>query len=132
MPATGPAASLNRGGCAVLHGVETLRDGFQAFGRDWHYVCVNTRSEQILGRKRAELPGRVVWEEFPEEVGTAFHARCLEAMETGRDVVFEKFCPRERSGSGQRRNCCGAAGRKRNALGRVRVRGDAFFTVARH
>jgi PAS domain S-box-containing protein len=75
--------------------LESLPDGFQAFDRDWRYVYLNRRAEQILGRPRAELLGRVCWAEYPEAVGTPFHAKYLEAMEAGRTVVFEDFCPHE-------------------------------------
>lgn len=75
--------------------LESLPGGFQAFDRQWRYVYVNARAEQMLGRSRHELLGKVCWDEFPEVVGTSFHARCLEAMEGSRPVVFEDFCPYE-------------------------------------
>jgi PAS domain S-box-containing protein len=75
--------------------LETLPDGFQAFDRDWRFVYVNARAEDILGRRRAELLGTVCWEAFPEVVGTEFHARHMEAMETGQALVFEDYCPHE-------------------------------------
>ena len=75
--------------------LESLPDGFQAFDRAWRYVYLNARAEQILGRGREELLGKVCWEEYPEAVGTPFHQKYLEAMETGQTVVFEFFCPHE-------------------------------------
>jgi len=75
--------------------LESLPDGFQAFDRDWRYVYVNARAEQILGRKREELLGKVCWEEYPEALGTPFHVKYLEAMDTGQTLDFEDFCPHE-------------------------------------
>jgi PAS domain S-box-containing protein len=75
--------------------LESLNDGFQAFDREWRYAYLNQRAEQILGRKREELLGKVCWEEYPEAVGTEFHAHYLHAMESGEPVVFESFCPHE-------------------------------------
>lgn len=75
--------------------LENLPDGCQVFDQDWHYVYLNQRAEQILGRSREELIGKVCWEEYPEAVGTPFHAKYLEAMTTERTVIFEEFCPHE-------------------------------------
>lgn len=93
-PAPEPRAPLPFQTEVVL---ETLPDGVQAFDRQWRYVYVNVRAEQILGRSRHELLGKVCWDEYPEVVGTPFHARYLEAMEGGRPVVFEDFCPHEQT-----------------------------------
>lgn len=75
--------------------LEGLPDGFQAFDREWRYVYLNRRAEQMLGREREELLGNVCWDEYPEAVGTEFHRRHLEAVATGETVVFEHLCPRE-------------------------------------
>ena len=77
--------------------LESLGDGFQAFDRDWRYAYLNRRAEQILGRSREELLGKVCWEEYPQAVGTQFHRNYLQAMETGAPVVFEYFCPHEKT-----------------------------------
>jgi PAS domain S-box-containing protein len=76
--------------------LESLSDGFQAFDRQWRYAYLNRRAEQILGRKREELLGKVCWEEYPQAVGTEFHQKYLEAMQTGKLVTFEYFCPHEK------------------------------------
>jgi PAS domain-containing protein len=52
--------------------LESLGDAFQAFDRQWRYVYLNRRAEQILQRRREELLGKVFWEEFPAAVGTDF------------------------------------------------------------
>lgn len=75
--------------------LESLTDGFQAFDREWRYVYLNKRAEQILGRPRHELLGKICWQEYPDVVDTPFHRNYLEAMANGRTVVFEEFCPHE-------------------------------------
>lgn len=75
--------------------LEGLPDGFQAFDREWRYVYLNQRAEEILGRKREDLLGKICWEEYPEAVGTEFHQKYLEALSSGRTVVFESPCPHE-------------------------------------
>lgn len=76
--------------------LESLNDGFQAFDREWRYAYLNRCAEKFLGRKREELLGKVCWEEYPEAVGTEFHARHLEAMETGKPATFEYLWPHEK------------------------------------
>ena len=75
--------------------LESLGDGFQAFDHEWRYVYLNQRAEQILGRKREELLGKVCWEEYPDAVGTEFHQNYLRAMAAGKPVTFEFFCPHD-------------------------------------
>jgi PAS domain S-box-containing protein len=75
--------------------LESLTDAFQAFDREWRYLYLNRRAEQLLGRTRGELLGRVLWDVSPEFVETGDHARYIEAMETGRPVVFESFHPHD-------------------------------------
>lgn len=75
--------------------LESLPDAFQAFDREWRYVYLNRRAEEILGRSRAELLGKVCWEEYPDTLGSSYHLHHREAMENGRSVTFEEFRPRE-------------------------------------
>jgi PAS domain S-box-containing protein len=75
--------------------LENLPDGFQAFDREWRYVYLNRRAEQLLGRPREALLGKVCWNEYPEVVGSPLHARFLEAMAAGQPIVFEELSPQQ-------------------------------------
>ncbi len=50
--------------------LERIGDGFIVFDREWRYRYVNRAAERFADRPRAELLGRVLWEVFPELVGT--------------------------------------------------------------
>lgn len=73
--------------------LETMSDGFQSFDREWRYTYLNNKAEQILGRKREELLGKVCWQEYPEAVGTPFYDYYVRVMTTREPFVFEDFCP---------------------------------------
>lgn len=46
-----------------------------------------------MGRSADRLTGAVVWNQFPDAVGTAFEERYHRAMETQEPVAFEEYCP---------------------------------------
>ncbi|MBI3650513.1 MAG: PAS domain S-box protein [Acidobacteria bacterium] len=45
--------------------LENLSDGLITLNRQWRYTYVNAEAEGLLGRRRAELLGKLVWEEAP-------------------------------------------------------------------
>lgn len=47
--------------------------------------------EQLVGKPRAEVLGRVLWDVFPDTVGGAFHQAFLWVVETGRVAQFEHY-----------------------------------------
>ncbi len=50
--------------------LESISDGLMTLDRHWRFAYVNAEAERLLGRQRASLLGQVVWELFPEMVGT--------------------------------------------------------------
>jgi GAF domain-containing protein len=75
----------------VTRVLESMTSAFFALDRDWRFTYVNAQAEQLLERGRDELIGRVVWEEFPEAVGTPIHTNYLRAVESGAPLSFEGF-----------------------------------------
>jgi PAS domain S-box-containing protein len=73
--------------------LESITDAFFATDREWRFTYVNREAERLLRRPRAELLGRVLWEEFPEAVGVTFEREYRRAMETRTTVQFEEFYP---------------------------------------
>jgi PAS domain S-box-containing protein len=74
--------------------VESISDAYAAYDREWRYTYMNRRYAALV-RQRAldpdSLIGRVVWEVFPEVVGTKFHTESLRAAREGQPVEFDEY-----------------------------------------
>lgn len=69
----------------------SISDAFSALDRDWRYTYVNDKVAELAGLPKEEMVGRVIWDVFPEAVGTEFHERCLRARETQTAEQFELY-----------------------------------------
>ncbi|MDQ3388395.1 MAG: PAS domain-containing protein [Gemmatimonadota bacterium] len=82
------AESERRRVAAVL---ESITDASFAVDREWRATYVNAAFEQIVGRRREELLGRLWWEEFPDVVGTRFYDEYHRAMRERVMVSLEEY-----------------------------------------
>jgi diguanylate cyclase (GGDEF)-like protein/PAS domain S-box-containing protein len=89
-PATG-VAKLNP--AQIL---ESISDAFVAVDRQWRFVYLNAKAEQIFRMSAASLIGRWCWDLFPEGVRTQGHRRLKEAMQHGRPVHYLEYSLRFR------------------------------------
>jgi PAS domain S-box-containing protein len=80
-------------GLRLARTLEAITDAFYTLDRQWRFTFVNAEAERIQERTRAQLLGRVVWEVFPEAIGTAFDIEFHRAMETGETALFESYYP---------------------------------------
>jgi signal transduction histidine kinase/CheY-like chemotaxis protein len=71
--------------------VDFLAEGFILLRADWTIEHVNTQFERVTGRARAELIGQVLWDAFPQLLGTTFESEARAAMEGTLPRVFEEF-----------------------------------------
>ncbi|HSE38324.1 MAG TPA: ATP-binding protein [Blastocatellia bacterium] len=69
--------------------LESITDSFIALDREWRFTDVNERAARILGKPRAELIGNVVWEIFPQVVGSEAYDRLRAALTNQRAAHFE-------------------------------------------
>jgi PAS domain S-box-containing protein len=75
----------------------SITDGVVILDQDWRYTYVNAAAERLLGRSRDELLGRVVWEVYPGELGTAREQESRRAVSDSVPVVLENYwTPTER------------------------------------
>ena len=72
---------------------ESMTDAFFTVDTSWRFTYVNAQAETVLQRKRGELLGQRVWDEFPEAVDLAFHREYHRAMTEQVPVVFEEYFP---------------------------------------
>ena len=73
--------------------LESMSDAFYAVDRAWRFTYVNRKAEELWGRTKADLLGRVIWEVFPGAVGTYTHAQQLRAAAEGVSVTYETVSP---------------------------------------
>lgn len=63
--------------------LESIADGFIAIDREWRITLVNSRAEQTilpLGKNREDLIGKVMWDVFPDLVGSRLDHAYRRAM----------------------------------------------------
>jgi PAS domain S-box-containing protein len=58
---------------------------------DWRFSYVNAVAEDVLEKTSDELLGRVLWDVFPDAVGTVFEREYRRAVEENVGVGFEGF-----------------------------------------
>ncbi|MEI6045805.1 MAG: PAS domain S-box protein [Chloroflexota bacterium] len=75
----------------VSHILESITDAFFALDYNWHFTYVNPQAEPLLKRRREELLGRNIWEEFPDALGSAFYQEYHKALSQKVTVAFEAF-----------------------------------------
>ncbi|AEH37873.1 sensor histidine kinase [Halopiger xanaduensis] len=71
--------------------LDRITDAFFALDTDFRFTYLNARAESLLKRSRAELIGRVMWDEFPETVETQFPDGFHRAMDEQVPVSFEVY-----------------------------------------
>src|SRR6185295_12008307 len=89
----GMGASADRLGGRLARTLESITDAFYTLDRDWRFTYVNPEAERLQQRTRADLLGRVVWEVFPDAIGTPFELEFRRAVATGETAVFESYYP---------------------------------------
>lgn len=71
--------------------LESITDAFITIDREFRYTFANGEALRMLKRTRDQLMGRVMWEEFPEAIGTEFDRGYRLAMDAEGATNFEAF-----------------------------------------
>lgn len=69
----------------------SISDAFSALDRQWRYTYVNDKVAELAGWPKEKMLGRVIWEVFPDAVGTEFQEHCERVMQTGEPSYGEFF-----------------------------------------
>ena len=73
--------------------IESITEAFFTLDDNLRFTYVNPEAERLLNRRRGELLGKSIWEEFPEAVRLKFHAEYQKALRERRLVEFEEYYP---------------------------------------
>jgi len=73
--------------------LESITDAFVMLDREWRFTYVNAEAEGVIGRRREEILGRVIWDAYPGLEGTIFGSEYRRAASTGDAVRFEGYYP---------------------------------------
>ena len=71
--------------------LSSISEAFSALDRDWRYTHVNDKIAEMAGWPKDKMIGRVIWEIFPEAVGTEFYEKAHQVMRTGQSRHGEYF-----------------------------------------
>ena len=74
--------------------LESITDGFFALDRQWRFVYVNERAEQIVRRSRQALAGKIIWAEFPDAEALGLTTRAQQVVASGQTLDLEIEYPR--------------------------------------
>ena len=69
--------------------LETNASAFIRLDRDWRFEYVNRRAEELLQRRREDLIGHSVWDEWPQADDSPWRVHYQRAIDTGEEVAFE-------------------------------------------
>lgn len=73
--------------------LDNMSDAFVSIDRDWRYVYLNRRAEELIGKPRAAAVGQRIWDLVPEMAGGAVQRALEKAFRERTMVEFETFNP---------------------------------------
>jgi PAS domain S-box-containing protein len=68
--------------------LDSVTDAFYVLDSDWRITYANPMGEALAQRSRSELLGMVLWEAFPDVVGTPIHENYEAAVASGEPRLF--------------------------------------------
>jgi diguanylate cyclase (GGDEF)-like protein/PAS domain S-box-containing protein len=71
--------------------LESITDAFYTLDRDWRFTYLNPEAERLFKRPRAQLLGKVLWDEFDALKGQIGYREFHRALRDNRTVVFEEY-----------------------------------------
>jgi PAS domain S-box-containing protein len=69
----------------------SISEAFSALDRNWRFTHVNDKVAEMAEWPKEKMIGRVIWEIFPEAVGTKFYEKAQAVMRTGESSHDELF-----------------------------------------
>ena len=73
--------------------IKNLKDAFYVLDKQMRLLYVNAIALRLWRKKRNEIVGRIVWEVFPQAVGTQVYKKHYEAQKKKKSLRFEAVSP---------------------------------------
>lgn len=73
--------------------LENISDGFLLVDHDGCFCFVNTQAEILLLRRREDLLGKRIWDEFPAALGSDFQHNYAQAVRNNKTLRFTEYYP---------------------------------------
>ncbi len=83
--------ALRRANRRLTNVLQSVTDAYFALDRDWRFSYVNPQAEQLTGRSRSDLLGKVIWDVFPEKQSMQFYPEYQKAMHHHTAVAFREY-----------------------------------------
>ncbi|MEG5036753.1 PAS domain S-box protein [Microcoleus sp. AT3-D2] len=87
------AKALQSANYKITNILESITDAFIAVDLNWNYTYVNHQAIELLGRSKAELIGKKIWDIFPGGVDLQFYKMASKALAEKVTVEYEEFVP---------------------------------------
>ena len=71
--------------------LESIGDGFYAVDKNWTVTYWNKEGEILLGRKREDMVGKNLWEEYPDTIGSVTDTNYRKALNENKSQHYERF-----------------------------------------
>lgn len=84
---------VQEGEARITRVLEAMPSAFFSVDRQWRFTYANAHAQQLLAGVSRDLSGHVIWELFPDAVGSEFEVRYRQAAESDVPVAFEAYYP---------------------------------------
>ena len=86
-------AALQESAKTMANILENTTDGFFAVDAQWKFTYANRQAELLLGRKRGQLLGKVLWQEFPPLKDSPFEENYRRVLAEQASIDFQASDP---------------------------------------
>lgn len=84
---------VQEGEARLTRVLEAMPSAFFSLDREWRFTYANAHAQQLLAGVSVDVSGHVVWELFPEAVGSDFEVRYRQAVDSDEPVAFDAYYP---------------------------------------
>ncbi|MFX4261557.1 two-component system sensor histidine kinase NtrB [Pelotomaculum propionicicum] len=77
----------------ITYVLENITDGLFIIDKRWRFIYLNAEAEKFWSRKKGELLGKSIWDEFPEVIYSPLYKYFHRAFLNQASENFEMYCP---------------------------------------